>query len=323
MEVPRGEGDGDEEQQGLDKPFRRGNDGARADRAVASDPWRWKNLTRTAKTATLPPTSELKALDTSSATQRPYGNSPTTAPVSAQAEPNGGNWAKTNASATHPQLAPLMASNALPASDSTPMIAQMPISEPRPNSRLVQLTRLNSASFGTSMPAPLATADRSCGSRPLCCASAALVVGSSAGRCRCTRAPRTVSTSSTRPAAAAVRSTPACTAMAASTLARSASRRLAGATADALRKPLTQTPCSARMIVSPPSAPWASPAARSGSRVRRISSSVPSPRPAPAWDSARPSGTRVTSAASLLGPNLPAARTSGTRIWARAAISVR
>src|SRR5215471_13099631 len=58
-----------------------------------------------------------------------------------------------NASATHPQLAPLTASTELPAPDSTPMIAQMPISEPRASTRLVQLTHLTSASWGTSMPA--------------------------------------------------------------------------------------------------------------------------------------------------------------------------
>ena len=38
------------------------------------------------------------------------------------------------------------------------MIAQIPISEPTANSRLGQLTRLASASLGTSMPAPAATA---------------------------------------------------------------------------------------------------------------------------------------------------------------------
>ena len=54
-----------------------------------------------------------------------------------------------NVSATHPQLAPLMASRESPAPDSTPMIAQIPISEPTANSRLAQLTRLASASVGT------------------------------------------------------------------------------------------------------------------------------------------------------------------------------
>ena len=39
------------------------------------------------------------------------------------------------------------------------MIAQTPISVPMPNTRLTQLTRLSSASLGTSMPAALATAD--------------------------------------------------------------------------------------------------------------------------------------------------------------------
>ena len=46
-------------------------------------------------------------------------------------------------------------------------MAQTPISVPRPNTRLTQLTRLASASLGTSMPAALATAVRSRGSRPL------------------------------------------------------------------------------------------------------------------------------------------------------------
>ena len=42
-----------------------------------------------------------------------------------------------------------------------------------------------------------------------------------------------------------------------------------------------------------------------------------------AWAKAGPSGTLVTSAASLLGPNRPAASTSGTSTPARSAIKVR
>jgi len=122
------------------------------------------------------------------------------------------------------------------------MIAQIPISEPTANTRLVQLTRLTSASLGTSIPAPPATAPRSRGSRSLRSFSAATVPGSSAERCRCTRAARAVSVSRTRAAAAAARSAPAATAIAASTAARSASRRPAGAEADARRKPRTQMP---------------------------------------------------------------------------------
>ena len=81
------------------------------------------------------------------------------------------------------------------------MISQTPTSEPTANSRLAQLTRLASASFGTSMPVPAATAARSRASRSFWCSSAATVTGSSAERCRCTRAPRAVPASSTRAAA--------------------------------------------------------------------------------------------------------------------------
>ena len=49
--------------------------------AAASYPWRWKNLTRTAKTATSPPTSAVKVFDVSSATQRPNGSWPVAAPA--------------------------------------------------------------------------------------------------------------------------------------------------------------------------------------------------------------------------------------------------
>ncbi len=60
-----------------------------------------------------------------------------------------------------------MAARESPAPDSTPMIAQIPTSEPTANSRLAQLTRLASASLGTSIPAPLAMPSRSRGNRPL------------------------------------------------------------------------------------------------------------------------------------------------------------
>ena len=52
------------------------------------------------------------------------------------------------------------------------MIAQIPMSVPMPNTRLTQLIRFGSASLGTSMPAALAAAARSRGSRsfPLQCA---------------------------------------------------------------------------------------------------------------------------------------------------------
>ena len=134
-----------------------------------------------------------------------------------------------------------MASRESPAPDSTPMIAQIPISEPAAKSKLAQLIRLTSASWGTSMPAPLATASRSRGSRSLWSLSAVTVPGSSAERCRCTKAPRAAPTSRIR-AAAAVRSAPARTAIAASAAARSVSTRLAGAEADARRKFRIQTP---------------------------------------------------------------------------------
>src|SRR5271165_164568 len=52
--------------------------------AAASYPCRWKNLTRTAKTATSPPTSAVKVFDVSSATHRPNGSWPVAAPSSAQ-----------------------------------------------------------------------------------------------------------------------------------------------------------------------------------------------------------------------------------------------
>ena len=82
--------------------------------ASASYPWRWKNLTRSAKTATSPPTSAVKMLEVSSATHRPNGIWPTAAPVSAQPSGTTGSVAKTNVRATQPQLAPLMASRELP-----------------------------------------------------------------------------------------------------------------------------------------------------------------------------------------------------------------
>ena len=47
------------------------------------------------------------------------------------------------------------------------MINQIPSSEPTANNRLAQLMRLASASFGTSIPAPLAMPSRSRGSRSL------------------------------------------------------------------------------------------------------------------------------------------------------------
>ena len=52
--------------------------------ASASYPWRWKNLTRSAKTATSPPTSAVKMFEVSSATHRPNGSWPMAAPSSAQ-----------------------------------------------------------------------------------------------------------------------------------------------------------------------------------------------------------------------------------------------
>ena len=60
-------------------------------------------------------------------------------------------------------------------------MAQTPISVPMPNTRLTQLTRLASASLGTSMPVALATAARSWGSSFLSCCTASTVTGSSAG----------------------------------------------------------------------------------------------------------------------------------------------
>jgi hypothetical protein len=75
------------------------------------------------------------------------------------------------ACATHPQMAPLMTSSDARTSASTPMIAQIPISVPMPNTRLTQLARLASANLGTSMLAAPATAARSSGSR--FCAGAA------------------------------------------------------------------------------------------------------------------------------------------------------
>ena len=114
-----------------------------------------------------PPTSAVKVLDVSSATHRPNGSWPVAAPRSAQPSATTGSWAKMNVSATHPQLALLMVARESPASDSTPMIAQIPISEPTANSRLAQLTRLASASLGTSIPAPPAKPSRRRGSRSL------------------------------------------------------------------------------------------------------------------------------------------------------------
>jgi hypothetical protein len=85
-----------------------------------------------------------------------------------------------------------------------------------------------------------------------------------------------------------------------------------------------QTPWPDTMMVSPPSAPWAMPASRSRRTASKISSKVPSVRLAPlAWAKAGPSGTLVTSAASLLGPNRPTVSTSGTPTPARWAIKVR
>ena len=229
-----------------------------------------------------------------------------------------------NVSATHPQLAPLIAARESPASARTPMISQMPTSEPTANSRLAQLTRLASASFGTSMPVPAATAARSWASRSFWCLSAATVIGSSAERCRCTRAPRAVSASSTRTAAAAVRSAPARTAIAPRRAAMSSSSRSAGAPADARRKSRMQVPRPDTRMVSPPRAPCAMPMSRSRSTARSISSRVPSVRSSPVVSArATLSGTWVTRAASRLGPNRPAASTSGTSTPARPAIRVR
>ena len=53
--------------------------------AAVSDPWRWKNLTRTANTATSPPASAVKVLEVSSATHRPNGSWPGTEPMTAHA----------------------------------------------------------------------------------------------------------------------------------------------------------------------------------------------------------------------------------------------
>ena len=89
--------------------------------ASATYPWRWKNLTRTAKTATSPPTSAVKVFEVSSATQRPNGSWPAAAPSSAQPSATTGSWANRNVSATHPQLAPLMASRESPAPERIPM----------------------------------------------------------------------------------------------------------------------------------------------------------------------------------------------------------
>jgi hypothetical protein len=154
-------------------------------------------------------------------------------------------------------------------SASTPRIAPAPISVPMRNTRLTQLTRFASASLGTSMPVALATAAPSPGSRLLSCSRASTVTGSSAERCRCTRAPRAVSASSTRPAAAAVRSAPARTAIAVSTAARSPSRRPSGADEAAQRKSFRQTlPSAETMTVSDPSALCAMSASRSRSTER-------------------------------------------------------
>jgi hypothetical protein len=91
--------------------------------ASATYPWRWKNLTRTAKTATSPPTSAVKVFEVSSATQRPNGSWPVAAPSSAQPSATTGSWANRNVSATRPQLAPLMASRESPAPERMPMRA--------------------------------------------------------------------------------------------------------------------------------------------------------------------------------------------------------
>ena len=247
--------------------------------AAASYPRRWKNLTRTVNTAMSPPTREVKVFEVSSARHRPNGSWPGTAPMSAHASETTGSWANRKASATQPQLAPLMTSSDPAASPSTPRMAQTPISEPAPNTRLAQLIRLASASLGTSMPVALATAARSWGSSFLSCCTASTVTGSRPERWRWTRAPRAVSASSTRPAAAAARSVPTRTAIAASTAARSPSRRASGADEDARRKFLRPTsPAAERMSVSEPSAPCAMPAARSRSTVSSSSSRVASAR---------------------------------------------
>src|SRR5690349_16891083 len=75
--------------------------------ASMSYPWHWKNRTRTAKTATSPPTNDVNRLDISRAAHRPYGIGPITAPVTTQALLSTGIWASTNASATHPHFGAL------------------------------------------------------------------------------------------------------------------------------------------------------------------------------------------------------------------------
>src|SRR6185437_5931175 len=146
--------------------------------ASVSYPWHWKNLTRTAKTAASPPMNDVNRLDISRAAHRPYGIGPITAPVTTQALLSTGIWASTNASATHPHLAPSMTLRDPDALLNTARMAHRPIRLPSTIARFIQLIRFASTSLGTSTPIPVASACRSEARNPFCDRAIRSVTGS-------------------------------------------------------------------------------------------------------------------------------------------------
>ncbi len=208
-------------------------------------------------------------LDISSATQRPKGMGPSTAPVSAQAPVTTGSCARTKAAATQPHAAPRMTLKDPEASVSTPMMSHNPTRLPMTISRLGQLMRLASTSLGTSTPAAFARSSRNPFRKPFCGRVMRSVSGSRVERCKRVRTAWMVSVSSTRHVAATARSVPTTAAAAATAAARSRSVRVAGAEEEARRKSRSSGPCAVTTTVSGLNAPCEIPARHSTTTARR------------------------------------------------------
>ena len=251
-----------------------------------------------------------------------------TAPVNAQAPVTTGSWARTNAATTHPQSASRMSASEPDASVSTPMISHSPTRLPDHHEEVGPADPLGLVELGDLRPPAWRRAPRGVTVRnPFCGRAIRSVSGSmhsiaadGSGRsapCRCRAPDRRTATA---------RSTPTTAASAATAAATSRSVRVTGAEEEARRKSRsTGVPSAAVSMVVSGSGPRGRcrrPA--TPSTARRSPSTVASPTWSPLSSSSRLAlGRRVTSAASRLGPQRPAATTSGTLTPACAARRVR
>ena len=148
------------------------------------------------------------------------------------------------------------------------MISHSPTRLPMTISRLGQLIRFASTSFGTSTPAAVASDSRRVLRNPFCERAMRSVSGSRVERCRRVSTAWIVWASRTRQVAATARSTPTTTAAAATAAARSRSVRGRGR-GRGTPEVAQQRPFGVIRTVSGLSAPWAIPALRSRSTERK------------------------------------------------------